>query len=300
MKSSCKRALNGILLLNKASGISSNHALQKARWLYRAEKAGHGGTLDPFATGVLPLLFGEASKFGRFLLGADKRYLVEICFGRETSTDDSEGQCLREAAIPELKRLDWQNILAHFQGDYWQIPPIFSALKVHGKRAYTLARSGEIPELAPRLVQLYELNIVQIAAQSIVLDVLCSKGTYIRALARDIGRYLESAAYAKHLQRSAIGHLTLEQSHELSALEALTSEQRDALLLPISACLHNIERLIVPKEKIRFIRHGNDIALEYANGEYALYDAEEFFGIGRVESGRLYPERLCRLSTQEE
>lgn len=294
-----KRAVDGILLLNKAAEMSSNSALQKARWLYQAQKAGHGGTLDPFATGLLPLLFGEASKFGQYLLGADKRYIVEICFGRETTTDDSEGETLREALIPDLQAVDWQAVFAAFQGQYLQTPPIFSALKVHGKRAYELARQGEIPELAPRLVQLHELNLLSIQEKSIAIEVACSKGTYIRALARDIGRHLHSAAYAAALQRTAVGNFRLEKSYSLKALEALAFAERDRLLLPIDSVLINIAKLTVPAEKIRFIRHGNDISTAAAEGQYALYDAGQFFGIGKVQQGRLYPERLCRLSQNE-
>lgn len=290
-----KRSLNGILLLDKAAGISSNAALQKARWLYQAEKAGHGGTLDPFATGLLPLLFGEASKFGQYLLGADKGYVVTIRFGRETTTDDPEGDTLREAAIPDLAQQDWTNLLASLGGDYLQTPPIFSALKVHGKRAYELARRGEIPELAPRPVQLHALNLLAVHEEQIVLEVSCSKGTYIRALARDIGRLLDSAAYAEQLQRTAVGKLSLAQAHSLQTIETLAPETRDGLLLPISACLDDMARLAIPAAKIRFIRHGNDIETDADEGEYALYDEGDFFGIGRVAKGRLYPQRLCRL-----
>ncbi len=290
------RAVNGVLLFNKAVGASSNQMLQKVRWLYQAQKAGHGGTLDPFADGVLPILFGEATKFGQYLLGADKRYTVRVRFGRETDTDDCEGKVIRETAIPALADIDWAEVLEHFQGNFLQMPPIFSALKVHGQRAYTLAREGKIPELAPRPVHFHEINLLEVGNDFVCLDVLCSKGTYIRALARDIGQYIESSAHAERLTRTAVGNFDLSQACDLTALEPLEYDELDALLLPVDMCVKDLAALTVPADKVRFIRHGNDVAIQAMDGKYALFDAQTFFGVGTVENGRLYPNRLCALS----
>ncbi|UJF24867.1 tRNA pseudouridine(55) synthase TruB [Suttonella sp. R2A3] len=295
------RALDGILLLDKPIGISSNQALQRVRGMYQAQKAGHGGTLDPFASGLLPVLFGEATKFGSYLLDADKSYEVTLRLGAQTDTDDIEGAVLHRAAIPELNGDNWQAVCDAFLGEQQQMPPIYSALKVGGQRAYDLARRGEHPELAPRSINVSELSVLDFDHESARLRVRCSKGTYIRALVRDIGAYLGSAAHAIALRRVQIGHLP-EGMHPLEQISDLTDQKAfetlDELLLPLTDCVSTLPKLVVPAEKIRFIRHGNDIELlaDYPAGEYALYDDDAFFGVGRVAAGRVYPERLCRLN----
>lgn len=291
-----KRDINGILLLNKPRGISSNSALQKARALFQAKKAGHGGTLDPFASGLLPLFLGEATKFSQYMLGADKQYLVGIRFGRETTTDDCDGETLNTLPPPDLLNLDWQSVLAHFQGDYQQTPPIFSALKINGKRAYELAREGIIPEIAPRIIHIASCSVIAVNKDYAQLRIRCSKGSYIRAFARDLGRFLNSAAHAETLIREASGHFVLNQAHDLSTLETLSLSERDALLLPIEYALKNIPPLVIPEDKIRFICHGNDIAITATNGLYQLSADGHFLGIGEARDGRLYPKRL--LSTE--
>lgn len=294
------RALDGVLLLDKPTGISSNQALQRARGIYRAQKAGHGGTLDPFASGLLPVLFGEATKFAGYLLGGDKTYEVTLRLGVQTDSDDLDGTVLRRADIPSLSVDAWQAVCAAFLGEQQQTPPIYSALKVAGQRAYELARQGIMPELAPRSITIYQLSLLQQTDDGATLRVHCSKGTYIRALVRDIGLQLGTVAHAIALRRCRVGHLP-ETMHALEPLSALAAEKAydslDSLLLPLTDCVAQLPRLVVPADKTRFIRHGNDIALSepYQTGEYALYDGDTFFGVGRVHSGRVYPERLCRV-----
>lgn len=290
------RPVSGVLLLHKPAGVSSNFILQRVRWLYQAEKAGHGGTLDPFAEGLLPILFGEAAKFGQYILGADKRYTVSVRFGFETATDDSEGLPTAVRAAPDVRQLDWEAAIAHFSGRQMQVPPIYSALKIDGRRAYELARRGEEPVMEARPVVLHALRLLEAAGDTAVLDVSCSKGTYIRALARDIGRFFGSAAHAAALCRTAVGQYAgsgcrfeeLEKLQEEGGIEAL-----DAQLLPLESCVQGWPRCDVPEEKIRFIRNGNEVACAVPDGQYALYDSGVFFGIGTAAAGRLQPQRLC-------
>lgn len=294
------RAISGVLLLDKPQGVSSNFILQRVRWLFQAEKAGHGGTLDPFASGLLPILLGEATKFGQYLLGADKRYTVVAKFGHETDTDDCDGHPKRYACVPKLTSIPWHTVLMPFHGKQWQVPPIYSALKVNGKRAYALARAGETPELAAREITVYELTVLEVHDDSVVFAIHCSKGTYIRALIRDIARSIDSAAYAQSLRRTAVGHLNHDM-YTFEQLENLKSTQGqsalDSCLLPLTQCVENLPHYHVPIEKIRFIRHGNDIAApDVIDGVYALFAEEKFFGVGRVVSERLFPDRLCALS----
>ena len=290
-----KRVITGIILLDKEKGMSSNFLLQKVRYLYQAQKAGHSGTLDPFAEGVLPILLGEATKFGSYLLGTDKKYRVNIKFGAETTTDDLEGDILKEASIPNLQNLEWDKILEDFVGEIEQIPPIYSALKIKGQRAYDLARKGEKVELEPRIITIYDLKIIELFADSLILEVHCSSGTYIRALARDLGRKIGSAAYAQQLRRLAVGNFSAPL-YKLAELENKNLEVLDNLLLSLDNNQWNLEKLAIPEEKLRFIKNGNDIFINnYPNGEYALYYQNKFLGVGKVKDLRLYPQRMIKI-----
>lgn len=290
-----KRAITGIILLDKEKGMSSNFLLQKVRYLYQAQKAGHSGTLDPFAEGVLPILLGEATKFGSYLLGTDKKYRVNIKFGAETTTDDLEGDILKEAPIPNLHNLEWDKILEDFVGEIEQIPPIYSALKIKGQRAYDLARKGEKVELEPRIITIYDLKIIELFADSLILEVHCSSGTYIRALARDLGRKIGSAAYAQQLRRLAVGNFSAPL-YKLAELENKNLEVLDNLLLSLDDNQWNLAKLEIPEEKLRFIKNGNDIFINnYPNGEYALYYQNKFLGVGKVKDLRLYPQRMIKI-----
>ena len=292
-----RKKINGVLLLDKPAGISSNQALQQVRWLYQAEKAGHGGTLDPFATGLLPLLFGEASKFGRYFLDGDKAYEATLAFGTETDTGDLTGAVIREAAPPSLEAVDWAALCARFSGVQQQVPPAFSALKVGGERAYALARRGEMPQLDAREVVIHELRFLGLDGDGARFFVRCSKGTYIRSLLRDMAAALGSAGHTRALRRVAVAGLT-----EMTPLATLRAWQEagdmaamQARLLPLDCCVAHLPRVIVPPEKLRFIRNGNDIACAAPRGEVALYDGAQFFGVGEGRDGRLFPLRLCAL-----
>ena len=293
-----RKKINGVLLLNKPADISSNQALQQVRWLYQAEKAGHGGTLDPFATGLLPVLFGEASKFGRYFLDGDKAYEATLAFGTETDTGDLTGAVIRAAAPPRLDAVDWAALCTQFSGVQRQVPPAFSALKVGGERAYALARRGELPQLDAREVVIHELRFLGLDGDGARFFVRCSKGTYIRSLLRDMAAALGSAGHTRALRRVAVAGLT-----EMTPLATLRAWQEagdmaaiQARLLPLDCCVAHLPRVIVPPEKLRFIRNGNDIACAAPRGEVALYDGARFFGVGEGRVGRLFPLRLCDLS----
>ena len=292
-----RKPVHGVLLLDKPADVSSNHALQQARWVFQAAKAGHGGTLDPFATGLLPVLFGDATKFGRFFLDGDKAYEVRLVFGAETDSGDLSGKVVREAAVPDVRALDWQALCAHFTGVQWQSPPAFSALKIGGQRAYALARRGELPEMAAREVVVHELRVLRVFDGAADLYVRCGKGTYIRSLVRDLAAFAGSAGYAGALRRVEVAGL--RGMVALADLRALReAEDFDALqefLLPLEVCVGGLPRADVPAEKFRFIRNGNDIAWGAGQGEVALYHDGVFFGVGEVVDGRLFPRRLCGL-----
>ena len=293
-----RKKINGVLLLDKPAGISSNQALQQVRWLYQAEKAGHGGTLDPFATGLLPVLFGEASKFGRYFLDGDKAYEATLAFGTETDTGDLTGAVIREATPPRLDAVDWAVLCTRFSGVQRQVPPVYSALKVGGERAYAMARRGEMPQLDAREVVIHELRFLGLEGDGARFFVRCSKGTYIRSLLRDMAAALGSAGHTRALRRVAVAGLT-----EMTPLATLRAWQEagdmaaiQARLLPLDCCVAHLPRVIVPPEKLRFIRNGNDIACAAPRGEVALYDGAQFFGVGEGRDGRLFPLRLCALS----
>ena len=226
-----RRTLHGVLLLDKPLGWTSNDALQKTKGMLRAEKGGHTGTLDPLATGLLPLCFGAATKFSQASLDADKRYLATLKLGQRTSTGDGEGAVTEERAV----QTDMADIVAacrQFTGAIDQIPPMHSALKHEGKALYDYARAGIEIDRPARRITIHAIDIVRWHGAELVLDVRCSKGTYIRTLAEDIGAALGCGAHLSGLRRTGSGALNVEQAITMEALAALTESQRDALLLP--------------------------------------------------------------------
>jgi len=226
-----RRAVHGVLLLDKPLGLSSNQALQQAKRLYRAEKAGHTGTLDPLASGLLPLCFGAATKFAQVSLDADKAYRATLVLGQRTSTGDGEGALVEERPV-NVDRAAIEAACARFTGSLSQLPPMHSALKHEGRALYEYAREGVEIEREPRRVQIHGIDIVDWHDTVLVIDVRCSKGTYIRTLAEDIGAALGCGAHLGALRRTASGPLTLERAVTLEQLSALDEAGRDALLLP--------------------------------------------------------------------
>lgn len=239
------RPVDGVLLFDKPAGISSNGALQRVRRLYQAARAGHTGTLDPFATGLLPIALGEATKFSAGLLEADKTYLATLRLGVRTTTGDPEGEVIETRPV-QLDRARVEKALLRFAGAIEQTPPMYSALKHAGRPLYSYARAGESVERAARRVTVHTLDLLEWAEATLTMRVRCSKGTYIRVLAEDIGAELGCGAHLSALRRVAVGALRVEAAHRAEALEALTEHDRDALLLPIDALVAGLPRVQLP------------------------------------------------------
>jgi tRNA pseudouridine55 synthase len=249
-----KRLLNGVLMLDKARGASSNAALQQAKRLYQAAKAGHAGTLDPLATGLLPILFGEATKFSSDLLEADKSYAAEIRLGVSTTTADAEGEVIAERAV-SVTPDELAAALLHFSGSILQTPPLYSALKHAGKPLYAYARAGIQIEREPRRVTIHALNLQWFEGERLALSVTCSKGTYIRSIAHDLGEMLGCGAHLAALRRTAVGRFGLDCAHTLASLEAMLATERDQCLLPVDALLQNLpEAHLAPAQQARFVQ----------------------------------------------
>ena len=283
-----------MLLLDKPVGITSNHALHAVKRLFRAEKAGHAGTLDPLASGLLPVLLGDATRFAGHLLDAPKRYEAEIQLGVTTTTADAEGEVVDRKAV-DVSRADVDAVLARFAGIQTQVPPMYSALKRDGTPLYVLARRGETVIRAPRTIQIYSLDLVSLAECRLAVMVACSKGTYIRTLAEDIGAALGCGAHLAALRRTATGAFELSQATALDALAGMPDEGRDALLKPADAILGQLPRLDLERpDEARFC-HGQSIPLAaIPPGICRIYGAGgRFLGLAEErEQGWLAPKRL--------
>jgi len=226
--------------------------LQKVRWLYRAEKAGHTGALDPLASGLLPICLGEATKFSHYLLDSTKRYQTTIQLGHSTTTGDVEGEILLQAEIPELDEERIRQVLAQFKGNIEQVPPMYSALKKEGRPLYELARKGIEIEREARPVSIYAIELLSFTAQSITLDITCSKGTYIRVLGEDIAQALGSYGHLTYLHRIKTGPFDLIPSYTIEYLESLNEAEREALLLPVYAPVDHFPKIQVPEGRSEY------------------------------------------------
>ena len=291
------RQVDGVLLLDKALGLSSNDALQKARRLFSAAKGGHTGTLDPLATGLLPLCFGEATKFSADLLDADKTYEATLRLGVVTDSGDAEGQVIATHAVA-VGEADLQRVLPAFAGDILQVPPMHSALKRDGRPLYELARQGIEVERAARPVTIHALDVLAFAGDELRLSVSCSKGTYIRVLAADIGGALGCGAHLTALRRTRVGDLTLAGATTLAELEALDEAARPTWLRPVDALLQSLPRIDLSGEAEARFRHGNPVELPAGlAGKIRVYAGGALIGVGEPGSGgRLWPKRLVQLA----
>ncbi len=286
-----RQPIDGVLLLNKPVGITSNAALQKAKWLLNAKKAGHTGTLDPFADGLLPLCFGEATKFSAYLLDADKGYRAVMQLGVTTTTGDPEGEVTTTRDV-NVGRADLEAVLPRFTGDIEQIPPMHSALKHQGRPLYEYARAGIDIERPPRKVHISSLELVDCAPPRVVFDVRCSAGTYIRTLAQDIGAALGCGAHLTALTRTAAGGFSLAQAHTLAELEAHPAEVRQALLLPADCLVAHLPAVELAPAEAEALRQGRSAAHATAPGLVRVYAGQVFVGLADAEVGRLTPRRL--------
>lgn len=290
-----KRKIDGVLLLDKPAGMTSNQALQKSRWLFSAQKAGHTGTLDPFATGLLPLCLGEATKFSQFLLDADKTYLAELVLGTRTSTGDPEGEILETRPV-DVSRADIEAVLPRFVGDILQVPPMHSALKRDGRPLYEYARKGIEIEREARPVVVHALDLVSFAADRLSLRVHCGKGFYVRTLAEDIGAALGCGAHLTALRREQVGPFDIADAVTLVELEAIPVDQRDDRLLPADCLVDALPRLDLDIEAAWQLCHGQAIWQSgLVVGELLrVYDpAGRFLGVAQVDQdGKAAPRRL--------
>lgn len=324
--------IDGLLLLDKPVGVSSNDALMRARRLFNARKAGHGGTLDPMASGLLPVAFGEATKFAGDALGADKAYLAEITFGVTTDTADAEGVVLERRPVDlDLQRV--ADAAARFVGEIEQIPPMHSALKRDGRPLYEYARAGITLERAPRRVTIHGIELVELAAGSqaapgepgslrAVLRVACSKGTYVRTLAEDLGRMLGCGAHLSALRRERVGALDLTRAVRLDELESMSAEQRLRCLAPVDSLLGDLPVVHLDEPQARRFLHGQRLRLQAGGrgtgapkdgradpaapraGEardpearpddprVRVYLRDALLGVATLEAGLLVPQRL--------
>lgn len=297
-----RRQVNGVLLLDKPGGITSNGALGVVKQIFNAAKAGHTGSLDPLATGMLPICMGEATKMSAFLLDADKEYLVTLRFGSRTDTADAEGRVTEEAPVPALDTASIESALANFTGEIMQVPPMYSALKQGGKRLYELARQGIEVEREPRPVTIHELELVGWTSPDLSLRVLCSKGTYVRTLAEDIAAALGSLAHVVSLRRLAVGPYR-DAMVSVEQLETLASEglsALDAQLVPVDSAVATWPRVDLTRDMAYYLLRGQALQVPGAPGEgwMRLYGPQgRFLGVGEVEAdGRVAPKRLIRTS----
>lgn len=294
------RRVDGVLLLDKPVGLSSNAALQRVRRLFRAERAGHAGTLDPLASGLLPILLGDATKFGGEMLAADKRYRATLALGARTTTGDTEGEVIERHPV-SVERGQIEEVLRRFVGRIAQTPPMYSALKRAGRPLYAYARAGETVERTPRMVTIHALRLEGFAGDRLELDVCCSKGTYVRTLAEDIGAALGCGAHLAALRRTEVGSFRLADARTLGDLEGMPEAERARELLPVDRLLEHLPPMtLAPRDAERFA-HGQPVLAppEVGPGPVRAYDAAgRLVGLGeRGADGQVRPRRLVRQET---
>lgn len=295
-----KRNINGVLLLDKPLGFSSNQALQKVKWLFQAAKAGHTGTLDPLATGLLPICLGEATKFAQYVTDADKTYIAMIRLGTTTTTGDAEGAVLSTSTV-SVTPSQFNASCQQFIGEISQIPPMYSALKHEGKALYTYAREGVDIARQARLISIKNIIVDRFLVDTAQITVCCSKGTYIRTLAEDIGAALGCGAHLIGLRRTETAGYLLSQATTIEQLEAMTLEARDALLLPVDSAIDNLPKVILNADAAYYLMQGQPVwqAGKIAHGELRLYDENlQFLGLGFLQNdGKIAPKRLIQRLT---
>ena len=294
------RAVNGILALDKPVGMGSNEVLQRVKRLYRARKAGHTGSLDRLASGLLPICFGEATKLSGYLLNADKHYVATFRLGIATSTGDAEGEIVSRRPVPAFPASTLERAVVRFRGEIEQIPPMHSALKHKGKRLYQLAHEGIVVEREPRRITIHRFDVRRVQGERIDVEVLCSKGTYIRTLAEDLGEALGCGASVEALRRIGAGPFTADDATDLAALESLAegggAEALDALLRPMEAAVSRWPSVLLPEGVAFYLRKGQPVLVPHSPTEgWVRIHAERagFIGVGEVlDDGRIAPRRL--------
>lgn len=299
------RAVHGVLLLDKPAGITSNKALQEVKHLFRAAKAGHTGSLDPLATGMLPICLGEATKISAFLLDADKRYRVMCRLGVSTTTGDADGDIVQEQDCSQVTMKQLEKLVPEFSGSISQVPPMYSAVKHKGQRLYALAREGIEVERKPRTVQIYQLLLHSLNDAVLDFEVACSKGTYIRTLVEDIAAALGCGAHVVELRRLSVGPFEGEMvtMDQLRAAVAASDEgdftELDRYLLPIDSGISNWPDVHLDPDAAFYMRQGQPIQVPHAptEGWVRIYDKSQFLGVGEIQDdGRVAPRRMIQAS----
>ena len=305
------RNVHGIVLLDKRLGVSSNRALQEVRHLFNANKAGHTGSLDPLATGLLPLCFGEATKVSALMLDDNKRYQVTIQLGVMTDTGDAEGSVIETQPVPDLSIEKIQGCLQQFTGEIDQIPPMYSALKHNGKKLYELARAGETVERKARRIKIFELKLLTGSQagdwepEQLTLEVFCTKGTYIRSLAEDIGRYLGCGGTVKALRRLEAGLFSIEHAKTIEQLTAMNEHDLFQCLINVDKPLEALPFVHLSDEQAIAIKYGqsinllrsSDSSLETWQGTVRIYHDAAFLGLGEMLlDGKIAPKKLFNMN----
>ena len=300
MTAHIRRQVDGILLLDKPIGLSSNAALQTVKRLYQARKAGHTGSLDPLASGMLPICLGEATKFSGLLLNADKSYRFKCRLGITTSTGDAEGEVVRIRPFGPLQPETVEAALARLRGEIQQIPPMYSALKHQGKRLYVLARQGVVVEREPRTVTIHTLRLLELGGEHLSCELTCSKGTYVRTLVEDLGELLGCGAHIVELRRLGVAPYAAVQMITLAALQERAQQglaALDAVLLPVDSAIADWPVIYLQGDAVHYLLSGQPVWLPKApsQGWVRLYEepAQRFLGIGEIlDDGRVAPRRL--------
>lgn len=292
-----KKNVNGVLLLDKPIGFSSNQALQKVKWLYSAAKAGHTGTLDPLATGLLPICLGEATKFAQYVTDADKTYFATIKLGATTTTGDAEGEVLTTAPV-NVTSAQFHAACQQFVGEISQMPPMYSALKHEGRALYEYAREGVDIARQSRLIHISNIVVEHFDIDVAQITVVCSKGTYIRTLAEDIGATLGCGAHLIGLRRTETAGYLLPNTVTIEQLENLNSDARVALLLPVDSAIENLLKIILDANATFYLMQGQPVWIsgKTPEGDIRLYDENnQFLGLGYVQDdGKIAPKRLIK------
>ena len=309
-KSGCN--IHGIVLLDKRLGVSSNRALQEVRRLFNANKAGHTGSLDPLATGLLPLCFGEATKVSALMLDDNKRYQVVVQLGVMTDTGDAEGTVIETKPVPELSVDDVLACLEKFTGEIDQVPPMYSALKQNGKKLYELAREGKTVERKARRITIFELKLLDFSKDRLTLDVFCSEGTYIRSLAEDIGHDLGCGGTVKELRRLEAGQFNIENARTIEQLTAMDQQSLSQCLINVDKPLEALPAVQLSDEQAACIKYGQSLdfsptdelsanvtgeSLESRKNTVRMYNDAVFLGLGEMRlDGKLAPKKLFNMS----
>lgn len=286
--------MDGIIIIDKPKGITSHDVVSKIRKIYHTKKVGHTGTLDPSATGVLPILIGNATKLSKYLIEHDKTYIATIKLGEETDTLDTEGKVIKQNQVNEklITENNIENVLKSFVGEQMQTPPMYSAIKINGKKLYEYAREGQKVDIEPRKIKIYEISLknINIQEKEIVIKVKCSKGTYIRMLCKDIAEKLETVGYMKELRRTKVNKFTLEGSVTLEELEKNKEnvEYLESKIISIESIFKENESITLNNIKLKHLLNGVRLTYNRPNGIYRIYDERRNFqGIATIENNLL-------------